>query len=211
MYRLLHLNFFYARIFFRYLRKGAVILGFTKDSIKNIIFYSGLIILTFLVTTLIVSSVVFLFKGNISLVTAIISILLSVAIFYLINYKQSKIEVILGLILGCGVFILCVFISQNILDFAHDSNWYHKAALGSLANGWNPVYEEFGEFSNSSELNIVNMNYAAIFTQHYCKASWISGANIYCLTGDIETGKAVNLLMAYILFTLTFIIYRLCI
>jgi len=179
-------------------------LNFTKDSIKNIIFYSSLIILSFLVTVLIVSSIVFLFNGRITSVTAIISIFISIVIFLLLSYKQSKIEVILGLILGVFVFIISIFISQKILDFAHDSNWYHKAALGSLANGWNPVYEDFSEFAKNSELNITNMNYAAIFTQHYCKASWIVGANIYCLTDNIETGKAVNLLMAYILFAVTF-------
>ena len=179
-------------------------MNFSKNSVKNIVFYSGLVILCFLVTTLILSSVVFLFKGNIGLTIAIISIFISIATYFFMLYKQSKIEVFLGLVLGAVIFLFSIFISQNILDFAHDSNWYHKAALGSLANGWNPVYEEFGEFANNSELNITNMNYAAIFTQHYCKASWIVGANIYCLTGDIETGKAVNLLMAYILFAITF-------
>lgn len=177
---------------------------FTKDSIKNIIFYSGLMLLSFLVTTLIISSVNFLFKGRINSITAVISIILSIAVFFLVTYKQPKTEAILGLILGVVIFAVFIFITQNILDFAHDSNWYHKAALGSLANGWNPVYEEFGEFANNSDLNITDMNYAAIFTQHYCKASWITGANIYCLTGNIETGKSVNLLMAYILFVLTF-------
>jgi len=176
----------------------------SKNSIKNIIFNSGLLLLTFLSITLIVSSVTFLFKGTITSVTAIISILLTILTSLALTFKQSKIESVLGVILGVVIFIVGIIISQNILDFAHDSNWYHKAALGSLANGWNPVYDDFNEFANNSELKIANMNYAAIFTQHYCKASWICGANIYCLTGDIETGKAVNLFMCYILFVLTF-------
>lgn len=176
----------------------------SKNSIKNIIFNSGLLISTFLVITLIVSSVVFLFDGVITPLSAIISILISVVVFFLLNINQSKIEAILGLALGIGIFVIAIIISQSIFDFAHDSNWYHKAALGSLANGWNPVYDDFNEFANESDLNITNMNYAAIFTQHYCKASWITGANIYTLTGNIETGKAINLLMAYVLFTITF-------
>ena len=177
---------------------------FSKDSFKNIIFNSGLLVVTFLVITLITSSILFLFNGTITSISAVISILISWAIFFLVNIKQSKIEAVLGLILGVIVFIVMIVVSQNILDFAHDSNWYHKAALGSLANGWNPVYDDFDEFAKNSELNIANMNYAAIFTQHYCKASWIVGANIYSLTDDIETGKSVNLLMAYVLFVLTF-------
>jgi len=179
-------------------------LKLTKDSLKNIIFYSGLGILSFLVTVLTVSSITFFFNGRISSITAIFLIILCIAIVYLLNCKKSKIELFLGLIFSIVIFAISIFISQNILDFAHDSNWYHKAALGSLANGWNPVYEEFGEFAENSELDIINMKYAEIFTQHYCKASWIVGANIYSLTGDIETGKAVNLLMAYILFAFTF-------
>ena len=176
----------------------------TKDSFKNIIFNSGLILLIFLTTALILSSIIFIFHGTITVISAVISILLSFVAFVLLNFKKSKIDTILGLILGIVIFISSIIISENILDFASDSSWYHKSALGSLANGWNPVYEKFGDFANNSELNITNMHYAEIFTQHYCKASWITGANIYCLTKDIESGKSVNLFMAYILFAFIF-------
>lgn len=176
----------------------------SKNSAKNVIFNSGFINLIFLTVTLILSSIIFFFNGTISTVTAVVSIFISIIIFFLVNSKNSKIEAILGLVLGGVIFVVSIITSQNILDFAHDSNWYHKSALGSLANGWNPAYESFGEFANNSELNITNMNYAEIFTQHYCKASWIVGANIYCMTNDIETGKAVNLLMAYVLFAFMF-------
>ena len=175
-----------------------------KFSIKNIIFNSGLLILIFLVTTLIFSSIIFLFHGTIALLGAIISILLSITIFVILNLKKSKIDMILGLILGIVIFVSSVLISESIYDFASDSSWYHKSALGSLANGWNPVYEKFSDFANNSDLNITNMHYAEIFTQHYCKASWIVGANIYCLTKNIESGKSVNLFMAYILFVFAF-------
>ena len=175
-----------------------------KDSFKNIIFNSGLLLLIFLTTALILSSIIFIFHGTITIISAVISILLSFVIFVLLNFKKTKIDTILGLILGIIIFISSIIISENILDFASDSSWYHKSALGSLANGWNPVYEKFGDFANNSELNITNMHYAEIFTQHYCKAAWITGANIYCLTKDIESGKSVNLLMAYILFAFVF-------
>lgn len=179
-------------------------MSFTKDSIKNTVFYSGLLLVTFLIVWLIVSSILFLFGGSITSISAVISVFLSIGGYLFLLNKKSKIEAILGIVLGIVILIISICVSHNIFDFAHDSNWYHKAALGSLANGWNPIYEEFGEFAKKSDLKISDMEYAEIFTQHYCKASWICGANIYCLTGDIETGKAVNLVMAYILFAFVF-------
>ena len=172
--------------------------------VKNSIFNSGLLLLIYFFVTLVFSSILFAFNISISTVSSVISIFLSILIYFVVNFKKRKIETIIGGILAIIIFCLSIFVSQSVYDFAHDSNWYHKAALGSLANGWNPVYENFGEFSKNSELNITDMEYAEIFIDHYAKGSWIVGANIYSITNDIETGKVVNLIMAYILFGFTF-------
>ncbi len=176
----------------------------SRNSLKNIIFYSGFLILSFLVAMLILSSIIFLFRGTITKLIPMFSAIISFGIVIAFNRKNSKAELLIGTILGIFIFFSSIIVSQNIYDFAHDSNWYHKAALGSLANGWNPVYDDFIEFADNSELNITDMKYASVFTQHYCKASWITGACIYSLTGNIETGKAVNILMAYVLFAFSF-------
>ena len=171
--------------------------------IKNSIFNSGLLLLIYFFVTLIFSSILFVFDMSISTVSAIISIFLSVLMYSVVNLKKQKTESFIGGILAIAIFVLAIFASQLVYDFAHDSNWYHKAAIGSLANGWNPVYEKFGEFSKNSQLNITDMEYAEVFTQHYAKGAWIVGANIYSITNDIESAKAINLIMAYILFCLT--------
>jgi len=172
--------------------------------VKNIIFNSGLLLLIYFFITLVFSSMLFAFNTSISSTSAFISLFLSILIYFGVSFKNGKMSTLFGGILAIVIFILSVFISQLVYDFAHDSNWYHKAALGSLASGWNPVYENFGDFSKNSELNIIDMEYAEIFTEHYAKGAWIVGANIYSITHDIETGKAVNLIMAYILFCFTF-------
>lgn len=172
--------------------------------VKNIIFNSGLLLLIYFFTTLVFSSVLFAFNTSISSISAFISIFLSILIYFGVSFKNGKMSTLFGGILAIVIFILSIFISQLVYDFAHDSNWYHKAALGSLANGWNPVYENFSDFSKNSGLNITEMEFAEIFTEHYAKGSWIVGANIYSITNDIETGKAVNLIMAYILFCFAF-------
>lgn len=171
---------------------------------KNSIFNSAILILIYISITLIFSSIMFVFNIPISAPTSIIYILLSIVGYVALNYKKDRISCVLGGILGIIIFISTIFLSQSIYDFAHDSNWYHKAAIGCLTNGWNPIYDEFGEFVKNSNLNITDMEYAAVFTQHYCKGPWIIGANIYSITGDIEACKSVNLMMAYVLFVLAF-------
>ena len=121
----------------------------SKNSLKNGIFYSGFLILSFLVTMLILSSIIFLFRGTITKLIPIFSAILSFGILFIFNRKSSKAELLIGGILGIIVFFISIIVSQNIYDFAHDSNWYHKAALGSLANGWNPVYDDFFVFADS--------------------------------------------------------------
>lgn len=170
---------------------------------KNLIINSGILLLIYVSTLLILSSILFFFKISITEHISIISIFISIGVYISICYNKNKLELLVGGIVAVIIFILAIVLSQSVYDFAHDSNWYHKAALGCLANGWNPVYEDLSDFVKTSELNITDMEYAEIYSQHYCKASWIVGANIYSITKDIETGKAINIIMAYVLFVIS--------
>ncbi|MBE5812258.1 MAG: hypothetical protein E7314_01210 [Clostridiales bacterium] len=175
--------------------------------ISNTLFLSSLFLLIALVTILIFSSVLFIFNMDIVGFFSIISILLSFFIYYFVTIKKgqfSKLEIVLGNILAVILIILAIILSTQIYDFAWDSNWYHKSALGCLKLGWNPVYQAFEEFIPKTDMAVGCLKSAKIWVDHYCKASWIVGANIYSLTNNIETAKAINLIMIFILFGISY-------
>lgn len=175
--------------------------------IANTLFLSSLFLLITLVTILVSSSVLFILNIDIVAFFASISILLSFFIYYFVMQKKeqfSKDEIILGNILAVFLIVVAIILSTQIYDFAWDSNWYHKSALGCLKLGWNPIYQAFEEFIQKTDLAISCLKSAEIWANHYCKASWIVGANIYSLTNNIETAKAVNLIMIFILFGISY-------
>lgn len=171
---------------------------------KDSIFNSGFLLLIYIAVVVVFSSILFFVKIPINLISAISFIIISISIYFIITLKSNKIASIIGGVIGIVIFISTILLSQSIYDFAHDSNWYHKAAIGCLKNGWNPVYDDFWDFCKNSDMNITDMEYSSVFTQHYAKGTWIVGANIYSLTGNIETAKAMNLIMLFILFALAF-------
>ena len=62
--------------------------------------------------------------------------------------------------------ILTIFAS-NVYDLSEDGNTYHKTAIGSLKNGWNPFYEDNYEFNKE---NIPDILFIALsFYIHYLK------------------------------------------
>lgn len=183
------------------------------EYLKNILFNSAILILTFIAIMLIVSSSLLLMHINISKVSFIVSGVITLAVYFLIyrflRFKKAEnviIEDVGGAILGICVFAISLFVCTQIYDLAHDSNWYHKAAIGCMANGWNPCYESITEFGNRSKIGIGNLPDCGMWVEHYCKASWIFGANVYSITGDIETAKSINILMVYVLFCFAYCI-----
>ncbi|MBP3285100.1 MAG: hypothetical protein J6M02_06330 [Clostridia bacterium] len=171
---------------------------------KKVLLNSAFFLLLFITVNLILVSVVFLFGGRIKSFYLLIEFLLTVGLYSFLLKKDSIGNKILGVGLGVLIFAVGIFACLNVYDFAHDSNWYHKAAIGAMKNGWNPIYQNFEGFADSANLGIKDLRYASTWTQHYPKASWIFGASVYSLTGNIETAKVMNLLMLYIVFSYLF-------
>ena len=65
-------------------------------------------------------------------------------------------------------------------DNAHDSLTYHGPAAMALADGVNPLRGSLGHF----------------LADHYPKAAWIFSGGMYRLTGNIEYGKSITVLLA---------------
>jgi hypothetical protein len=81
-----------------------------------------------------------------------------------------------------------------VYDLSWDGQDYQQKAIYELQNGWNPVYTlwEPSERYDSQWLN------------HYPKAPWIAAASINQLSGNIESGKAINLLLIVALLFIAF-------
>jgi len=171
---------------------------------KKVLLNSAFFLLLFITVNLIFVSVVFLFGGTIKSFYLLVEALLAGGLYSFFLEKDTRKEKIAGVVLGVVVLIAGVFACLNVYDFAHDSNWYHKAAVGALKNGWNPIYQNFEEFADTANLGIKDLRYAMTWTNHYPKATWLFGASIYSLTDNIESAKVMNILMMYIVFSYLF-------
>ena len=172
---------------------------------KNLFKHSAIFLLLFL--CLMVTGTTLLFIVNISITKfhLIGFLILSSIIYYFINKKRlDKKSFFKMLSISLIVISFSTLVSTFMFDRSSDGNTYHKDAIGVLKEGFNPVYEESSKFiikrDNSKRLT----NYA-VWTDHYAKANWIMAANFYSLTGNIESGKAMNIISLYIVFVLVFV------
>lgn len=90
------------------------------------------------------------------------------------------------------LIIVCLLISMTVFDFSQDGQAYHQPAAVALAKGWNPFHEPYLEKHDPFYKQAMAGN--ELYANHYTKASWITAAAVYCLTGSIESGKLFNFL-----------------
>ena len=110
------------------------------------------------------------------------TIVSSLAALIVVFLRLSRLGRAKALLLTLSLVLVClvsVWISSIMIDTSGDGNSYHKFAIGKLAHGWNPLRED------STEL----------WSTTYPKASWIFAGSIYQLTGNIESGKALALVL----------------
>lgn len=97
-----------------------------------------------------------------------------------------------GLILLSIIITICI--AGFFYDLSFDGQEYHQEAIYQMGhNHWNPFYEQLPDSINQ-----------AIWVNHYPKQSETTAAVVYALTGKIETGKAINILLLIASFGLTY-------
>lgn len=178
-----------------------------KFDYLSLIRNSGILLLMFITNIILLTSILFFVNISISSFHAIIAFTITVVEFSFIyrkrvNIKQASTSIILVLLL----LILAVMVSSKTYDLSWDGNTYHKTAIGSLKNGWNPVYQKVEDF-NKEQGNVIDVDKKEnnkVWVNHYPKASWIFAANIYSITNNIESAKILNMLMMYVAFTIIF-------
>lgn len=173
---------------------------------NNKIFNFALMIILFIFNMMFITSVLFIFKLKITIFNSIISLLLTFLIFFIImkNKKYNFKEIIFNLLFLLGIILICIFISGKIYDTSYDGNACHKTAIGQLESGWNPVYQTIDEFNDSDENDLHVVKAFKYWNNHYAKGCWFYAASIYKITGNIETGKSISLLLLISTFLLLF-------
>ena len=173
-------------------------------------------ILSFIFFNVAITSTLFLIGIKITLFNIIFATIASFLLSYYFGQrlgfscKKSLVTIAIAVI----IIIINFAIHTQIPDFTWDGNWYHKAAVGMMKDGWNPTRQTAREFYNSSEISIRPENHNSthiprqlhlvknVYETYYPKAPWMFAANVYKLTKKIESGHAINSLSSIMLFCL---------
>ena len=170
---------------------------------------SGILIFLFLVFLFVGPSLLFFIRVPILPINVILYFGGACLFYYFLCIKVRKEKiVILDFLKTIGVSIVVILISILLscflFDRSSDGDTYHKDAIGVLKEGFNPVYESSEDFIKERKDDSKNLTTYSIWTDHYAKANWIVASNFYSFTGNIESGKAMNFLSLYVLFTCIF-------
>lgn len=137
----------------------------------------------------------------------IVSLSLPMIVYFLTLKKEtSKKTSIILLSTYLILLVVLPFIYTRTYDLTIDGNSYHKTAIAFIKNGWNPLYEKSTEFqkNNPEVVPIDKKTKTDLWIEHYPKATWISSAIMYDMTGSIESGKAITLIFSIMLFIISY-------
>ena len=179
-------------------------------NIKGIVYYSAIYLLLFLTILMSITSIMYIFKIDISKITMVLSIVISYVLLYLFTKKDERIIRINSFIFSTIIVVITVFVNGKYYDVYWDSNAYHKDAVGALKNGWNPIYENYLDFyekSNYRDMDIIGKEIKTghgLWQTHYAKGIWYVDANFYYWLNDIESSKVFNSIMLYVTLILSY-------
>jgi hypothetical protein len=116
---------------------------------------------------------------------------LALAILISTLYAPSNSRLRIGALVIIILWLILPILVVNIIDTSYDGQWYHFAAISSLAKGWNPYWDK----GTSPDF--------AIFTQHYPMGSWICPAVLMSIGVPLEATKiSTAILLIASLFTI---------
>ncbi len=170
------------------LKWGSIIMDKLKQlKINNR--FSAAPILIFALTVLF-SSLCFIF--NIHNIT--FSLILAAAVTAFVGIKFDR-SVLISCIITIVLSILSIIIAGHIYDMSYDGMYFHKEAVYSIANGWNPLRTAFSDFSNFGHLQDL-----PLWMDNYPKGVWSLYACVYSIVGKIEYAKGINMIFVLMLF-----------
>ena len=117
-----------------------------KEIITETIKKSAIFLMMEIISILIFTTILFFINITVSPLHLPISTIIAI-LAYMIFYKKDNIKVnITALLIGIIILTGVTFVEGKIYDTTADGNTYHKLAIGSMKNGWNPNYEDSKDF-----------------------------------------------------------------
>jgi hypothetical protein len=174
---------------------------FENDSMKLFVMLCGYFLLVLILYSI---CQIIKFKNCLGLIQ-ILSIMTPIIFYILKNNKWEKKNTII-IVLYLLLTLLLPFLSGKTYDLTVDGNSYHKTAIAFIKNGWNPLYESSAKFQKNND-NIVKFDKDTridLWIDHYPKATWIIAATIYNMTGNIESGKAITIILSIMLLIISY-------
>lgn len=98
-------------------------------------------------------------------------------------YKKNG-SLNLELPVAAVLILVSILIGAVLPDASWDGQAYHQPAIYALSHGWNPVYQPHTAIALDVD----------IWINHYAKGLEAAEATIVALTGNLESGKAINFL-----------------
>lgn len=140
-------------------------------------------------------------------IVQLLSVLIPITVYLLAGQQEKSLKKRLITIVSYLLILLVLpFIYNKTYDLTVDGNSYHKTAIAFIKNGWNPIYESSREFqkNNNEVVKIAKDSKIDLWIEHYPKATWILAANIYNMTGNIESGKCITLIFSIMLLIISY-------
>ncbi|MDR2907201.1 MAG: hypothetical protein LBU91_04335 [Bacteroidales bacterium] len=159
-------------------------------------FAIGVGLLAIPVFSLVVTTLFWICGLSMSPIIFPLAIALSLGLVYVVSEKNSP-QFFYASCSVLGIIIGSLILSAFTYDYSYDGQWYHQEIISQLKNGWNPIYK-------------FHAPDASRWVNHYAKGLETVSATIYSMTGNIETGKAVNLLLVFASAFLFFTFLKTC-
>ncbi len=160
-----------------------------KRAERGILFFSwGFFLVSLLAITLLVASFTFFLDRAIGWWQFPIALVFAMGLNFLFFGFPMQSRNVLLTFLNIGVpvilVVLSLLISSYFYDVSYDGQAYHQEAIIQLNEGWNPYRQYLSDDVNQ-----------AIWVNHYAKGMEIIQACIYTTFGNIEAGKATNIML----------------
>lgn len=170
-----------------------------KNWRNKLLYHLGLFSVLFVGYVIFCASVVLLANQMIHPVIVPASVLFTL-LTLMLKIRREKTYWLKLVVIWLVLFVIALVLCGWVYDVSWDGNAYHKGAVGYLAQGWNPLYQTMEEFVLQSDMEGVQQFTSLPWVEFFPKASWLFGASIYAVTGNIETAKVINVIIAFCVF-----------
>lgn len=159
----------------------------------------GMYLITFLVCILVVSGLVWFVGWHITPFVLMMALLLALPVFLLAGTDRK--ESLTAFCVSLGIIALTTLVASLVYDVSYDGNSYHQPTIYALSHGWNPIHmHQNPVIADSWDMNM--------WIDHYSKGAETIAAAFYSVTGIIESGKALNLLLPVSLFFILYFFFK---